>query len=186
MVENNSMYRSVEGYNIEINGFPFFAETVEGDEFFNRREYNRINIIGGTQIVNKGAYVNRSFSFKTHVRIEENKPDMYNDIFQEMMSKPCNVISPELGGMFDAIVIIKPIHNTPKYLELSIKIAEVPKEESNIIGEEIVIPEDRLMDVTEEDKEKKEEKNIIKPKTNSKPDIVGKIKEYTKKITSKN
>ena len=179
---DTGMYRSTNGYNIEIEGFPFFAESVDGDEFYNRREYSRLNIIGGTQFVNKGAYVPRSFSFTTHVRVEPNNPDVYNDIFREMMSKPCNVISPELGGMFDAVVVIKPKHSSPKYLELNVKITEIPTEKSNIFGEEIIIPEDKLQDVTEEDKEKKELVKEINPKPNDKPEVMGNLKKNVKEF----
>ena len=178
----SNMYRSTEGYNIEINGFPFFTETIEGDDFFNRREYNKLNIIGGTQIVTKGAYVPRSFTFTTHVRVEPNNPDVYNKIFQEMMSEPCNIISPELGGMFDGIVVVSPKHSSPSFLEVKIKITEVPKIESNIIGEEIVIPEDKLEDKTDEEKEKeKKEKEVkesidkVKVNNTDKPKAMGKL-----------
>lgn len=170
------MYRSTEGYNFEIDGFPFFTESVEPEEFFNRRDYNRLKIIGGTEFVNKGGYVSRSFSFTTHVRVEANNPDVYKDIFQNMMSKICTVVSPEIGGMFDAVVVIKPKHLSPQYLELAVKVTEVPKTESNIIGEDFIIPEDKLEDVKEEDKKKKEVMEEIKPKPSDKPKAIGKIK----------
>lgn len=179
---DTGMYRSTDGYNIEIEGFPFFAESVDGDEFYNRREYSRLNIIGGTQFVNKGAYVPRSFSFTTHVRVEPNNPDVYNDIFREMMSKPCNVISPELGGMFDAVVVIKPKHSSPKYLDLNVKITEIPTEKSNIFGENIVIPADKLQDVSDEDKEKKELVKEFNPKPNDKPEVMGNLKKNVKEF----
>lgn len=167
------MYRNTNGYNIEIGGFPFFAEDLDADEFYNRREIVVTSIMGGTQHVNRGVYVARSFSFKTHIRVEYDHPDVYNEIFRELMSGPCDVISPELGGMFKANVIIKPKHISPLYLELSVKITEIPTEESNIPGDVVHIPEDKLEDVKEKDKQKEKLDKEIRPKPDDKPPITG-------------
>jgi hypothetical protein len=165
------MYNSSEGYNIEINGFPFFAESIEADEFYNRRDPIVNNIIGGTQQVMKGAYIARSFSFITHVLIDPDHPDVYNDIFREMMAGKCEIISPELGGLFGASVIIKPLHKKPRSLELSITINEIPEKESNIPGDVFIVPEDKLEDVKEEDKEKEKVEKEVNPKKDDKSAI---------------
>ena len=57
-----------------------------------------------------------------------------------MMSKPVEVISPEFGGRFDAIVVIKPEHETPDSLKLTINIKEIPTNDSLIPGEEFIVP----------------------------------------------
>lgn len=164
----NNMYKSSEGYNIEIEGFPFFAETVESEEFYNRRDLVVNSIIGGTQQVMLGPYIARTFSFVTHVLIDPEHPDVYNDIFREMMSGTCEVISPELGGLFKAMVIIKPLHKKPRSLELSVTITEIPDKESNIPGDVFVVPEDKLEDVKEEDKEKEKVEKEVNPKPDEK------------------
>lgn len=183
----NNMYKSSEGYNIEINGFPFFAESVDSDEFYNRRDLVVNNIIGGTQQVMRGPYIARSFSFVTHVLVDPEHPDVYNDIFREMMSGTCEVISPELGGLFKANVIIKPLHKKPRSLELSISITEIPGTESNIPGDVFVVPEDKLEDVKKEDKEKEKLEEEVNPKgtlkksiINSLPRLKGTVLKYKK------
>lgn len=168
-----NMYKSSEGYNIEINGFPFFAESIDSDEFYNRRDLVVNTVIGGTQKVMRGPYIARTFSFVTHVQIDPEHPDVYNEIFREMMAGTCEVISPELGGFFKANVIIKPLHKKPRSLELSISITEIPDTESNIPGDVFIVPEDKLEDVAEEDKQKEKLEKEVNPKPTDKTPITG-------------
>ena len=126
--------------NIEIMGYPFFAEKVSPSESFNRRDRIDNTLIGGTLIVTKGAYIPLEFTITTHVFVNPERPDEHNKIFQEMMSRPVEVISPEIGGMFMATVTIKPEHTKNNTLELSITIKEIPEVKSNIPGESWVVP----------------------------------------------
>ena len=139
---NSAPYYGIptDNCNLEINGYPFFAESVTANEPFRRREYTFNNLVGGTQDVRKGAYVGLDFSITTHVKVNPNRPDMHNNIFTELMSKPVRVVSPELGGEFNAIVKIKPEHETPSYLKLTIDIKEVPDRDSHIPGETFKVP----------------------------------------------
>ena len=131
--------------SVEIEGFPFIVESCSPDESFNRRELGRTSIIGGTQVVTRGAYIPRTATISTHVRCPPDRPDIYDDIFREMMSKPCKVISPEIGGMFDAEVVVKREHETPDYLKLTFTITEIPSTNSNIPNETFSKPADKLM-----------------------------------------
>lgn len=128
------------GHNLEIEGQPFFIESISPTEAIRRREYNFNNLVGGTQNVTKGAYVGLEFSITTHVKVNPDRPDIHNTIFKKLMSKPVKVISPEMGGEFTAIVKIKPEHETPQYLKLTIDIKEVPERDSKIPGEKFVVP----------------------------------------------
>lgn len=132
-----------DGCNLEIMGYPFYAENVSPNESFRRREYNFNPLVGGTQIVTPGAYVGLDFSITTHVRIDPDRPDEHNAIFQEMMSKPVEVTSPEIGGTFKAIVVIKPQRDKLTHLKLDISIKEVPDKESKIPGESFTVPASR-------------------------------------------
>ena len=132
-----------DGCNLEIMGYPFFAESISPNEAFRRREYNFNNIVGGTQKVTPGNYVGLDFNVTTHVKINPNRPHGHNKIFQEMMSKPVEVISPDLGGKFNAIVVIKPERDGLDYLKLTISIKEVPSKKSRIPGEEFTVPQSR-------------------------------------------
>ena len=132
MVNNLYGASAITGANIEIMGYPFYAESVSPTESFNRRETVRNKILGGTEDVLKGAYVSRSFSFTTHVPIDPERPDVHNEVFKEMMSKPVEVISPELGGKFMAEVVVKPVHTKYSHLELSVTVTEIPEKDSNI------------------------------------------------------
>lgn len=141
-----------EGCNVEIMGYPFFAESITSNEAFRRREMNFNNIVGGTQKVTPGAYVGLDFSFKTHVRIDSDRPDEHNSIFQEMMSKPVEVISPDFGGRFNAIVVIKPERDGLDWLKLDINVKEVPDTNSLIPGEEFIVPKSKKVEVKKETK----------------------------------
>ena len=166
-----------DGCNLEIMGYPFFAESVSPNEAFRRREFNFNNIVGGTQKVTPGAYVGLDFSIVTHVPIDPNRPDVHNKIFQEMMSKPVEVVSPELGGRFNAIVVIKPEHDKLDYLKLTISIKEIPDKKSKIPGEKFVVPATRK--ITKNSKKKN-------TKSDSKNTKNTKVNEDTKTKSKKN
>lgn len=135
-----NMYEITEGCNIEIMGYPFYVDNVSPNESFRRREYNVNNLVGGTAIITKGTYVGLDFSVTAHVYVPEDRPDIHNEIFQEMMSKPVEVISPEIGGKFNAMVVIKTEHVKLNSLELTISIKEIPDKESLIPGESFTVP----------------------------------------------
>ena len=141
MVESADVMYSKEGIptdgcNLEIMGYPFYADNVSPNEAYRRREYNFSAVVGGTQDVTPGAYVGLDFTVTTHVFIDPDRPDEWNSIFQEMMSKPVEVVSPDLGGRFKAIVVIKPERDKLNTLKLTISVKEVPDSKSLIPGEE--------------------------------------------------
>jgi len=168
------------GHNLEIGGQPFFIESVTPNEPFRRREYNFNNLIGGTQDVRKGAYVGLDFSITTHVRVTPTRPDVHNTTFKKLMSKPVKVYSPEFGEAFNAIVKIKPEHDSPNYLKLTIDIKEVPDRESHISGEKFTIPKAHKITV-----KKKTTKNSKSSKKSSKSSKKSKKKSSSKKSKSK-
>lgn len=177
-----------DGCNLEIMGYPFFAENVSPTEAYRRREYNFNNIVGGTQDVTPGAYVGLDFTITTHVFIDPDRPDEHNTIFQEMMSKPVDVVSPEIGGQFKAIVVIKPERDKLNTLKLTINIKEVPDSKSLIPGEEFTVPATRKVTSKKTNKNTKTgntktSKNTI-PKSALKQ-VNSKIKTITKKSKSK-
>ena len=180
-----SMYNiPTDGCNLEIMGYPFFAEKVSANEAFRRREMNVNNVVGGTQIVTKGPYVGLDFSITTHVFVDPNRPDIHNTIFEEMMSKPVDVVSPEIGGKFKAIVVIKPEHVNPNSLELTINIKEVPDSKSQIPGESFTIPQSRKIEtkkVTKTTSDKKSTTSKKSSKTKSKKNSVSKKNKSKKK-----
>ena len=75
-------------------------------------------------------------------------PEKYDDIFEEMVSRPCEVISPYMGGKFDAEVIIQKTapEASPNHIELDIQVKEIPDATvSNIPGDSFTKPADRLV-----------------------------------------
>lgn len=155
------------GTNIEIMGYPFYVESVTANEFYNRRDEVRNKILGGTEDVLKGGYISRDFTITTHVPIDPNRPDAHNKVFTEMMSKPVEIISPELGGKFKANVVVKPSHSKLSYLQLDIDIKEIPEKNSNIPGEsKFVIPAVKKVESKKDkkatEKEKKQDKELNK------------------------
>ena len=160
-----------EGCNLEIMGYPFFAEDVSPNEAFRRREYNFNNIVGGTMKVVPGAYVGLDFSVTTHVKIDPDRPDEHHAIFQEMMSKPVEVVSPDMGGSFNAIVVVKPERPKLDYLKVTFSIKEIPDSQSRIPGEEFTVPATREVETKKgKDKDKKDKDKDSKStsKSNSK------------------
>lgn len=154
---------ATDGCNLEIMGYPFFVENVSPTEAIRRRNMNVNNIVGGTQKVTKGEYVGIDVTVTTHVKVNPDRPDMWNSIFTDMMSKPVRVSSPELGDPFKAMVVIKPEHDSPEYLKLSISIKEIPGRESKIPGESFSVPGHRKINVKK--KSSKKSKDSKKSKT---------------------
>ncbi|MBR3140245.1 MAG: hypothetical protein IKF11_05205 [Methanobrevibacter sp.] len=161
-----SMYNvPTENCNLEIMGYPFFVEEVSPSESFNRRDPVINNLVGGTLTITKGPYIPLEFSITTHVFVDPDRPDEHNNIFKEMMSKPVEVISPEIGGMLKALVVITPVHEKGNSLKLKINIKEVPDSTSNIPGESWVVPAPK--DVEVNGKTNKSEKSSTASNTSS-------------------
>lgn len=149
-------------FNISIDGLDLIAEEINPSESFNRRETLRKNIVGGTQQVVRGGYIPRDHTIITHIMIDPEFPNVYDNIFMEWMSKPVEVISKDLGGKFNAELIIKKSHNdSPNFLKLEIQIIEIPNNKSNIPNDSLKIPSDELSSVTV-----KSSKNTGNAKTN--------------------
>ena len=173
-----------DGCNLEIMGYHFFAEEVSPTEAFRRRELNFNSIVGGTKKVTNGEYVGLEFSVTTHVKIDPKKHNMHNKIFNEIMSKPVKVVSPDLGGTFIANVIIKPERESHRYLKLTINIKEIPGKESMIPGEKFTVPAAKKITVKKKNEQKKvSSKESKKDKTKTKKKTVSK---KTKSKTKKN
>lgn len=122
--------------SVTIMGVKFYAENIRGQEPVNRREREFTPIIGGTERVNKGKYVHREFSFTTTWFFPTGKPDVYNNLFKQMMSKPVQVISKYMGN-FNALVQIQTSfpESSPNHMELDVNVTEIPDVKSNIPGE---------------------------------------------------
>ena len=136
-------------FNLSIDGLDVIAEEVTPTESFNRRETIRKNIIGGTQHVIRGNYIARNFTVIAHFMIDPDYPDIYDETFREWQSKPVEVISRELGGKFDAEIIIKRSHNeSPNFLRLEMNIVEIPTATSNIPNDSMKVKADELKTTT--------------------------------------
>ena len=153
-------------YNISLDGFDMIMEECTSNEAYNRRETIRHDIIGGTQTVMRGKYLVRDYTFKTHLLIDSNAPDVYDATFREWESKPVQVISKYMGGKFDAEVIIKKnVNDSPNYLTVEIQVIEIPKK-SLIPNDVVDLPEDKVSSV--KGSKKKKDKNKNNNKNNSK------------------
>ena len=133
--------------NVEIDGFPFYAEEINGTEPYNRRELKRTKIKNGTEHVTRGEYIPREYSFTTTVDVPLERPDIHDNVFRELMSKPCEVVCPDMGGIFNAEVIISKTHNpaSPTTLSLDITVKEIP-EESLIPNDLLEKPENEIVE----------------------------------------
>ena len=130
-----------EDFNITLDGYSMIMEEVTPNESFNRRETVRHFILGGTQTVMRGNYLPRDYNFTTHLLIDPQHPDVYDNVIREWQSKPVEVICNQMGGKFDAEVIIKKSpSSSPNYLALEIQVIEIPETKSLIPHEEVIIP----------------------------------------------
>ena len=129
--------------NVKIMGYPFFAESITADEPYNCREYNRQPILNGTEVITKGKYIPRKFTFKTTIYHDKNKPHQYDKIFAVMVSRPVEVISKYMGGKFMAEVNIQREFEeaSPNHITLHFEITEIPNLASKIPFErKLVVP----------------------------------------------
>ena len=131
---------------VEIDGYPFYAMEITANESYNRRETNRQSILGGTEYVTRGKYIPRDFSFTTYIHVPEGHPEKYDHVFEEMSSKPCEVISRYMGGKFMAEVIIQKSFEeaTPEDIKRDIQVVEIPDEASRIPNDVFRVPENKL------------------------------------------
>lgn len=178
-LDNVGMYDDVRkgvSEDIEIMGMPFYAENIDTDEPYNRREREFTQILGGTERVTKGKYVHREFNFSTSVYFPDGRPDVYDHIFKEMMSKPVPVISPYMGN-FNALVTIRKSfpEASPNHMELDVNIVEVPDVKSNIPGESFTVPtvkkvksKTKISDKNKKNNNSKKSNSNSKTKNNSK------------------
>ena len=146
--------------NFKIMGMDFYAEEINPDVSYNHREINQNPILGGTVHVTRGKYVVKKVSIVSTIYHPENHPEVYDKIFEEMMSKPVEVISPYMGGKFMANVIVNtnPLPASPNHIEVSIDIEEIPEVNSNIPGEsKFIVPK-----TTKADTAKKTDPKLVK------------------------
>ena len=169
-------YVNPKKYSVSIEGYQFICEELTANESFNRRETNRHNLLGGTQSVVRTNYIVRDYTFVTHVLIDPSYPNVYDSIFSLWMSKPVEVISKDMGGKFNAEVIIKKTRESVNYLKLEIQVIEIPNK-SKIPNEKLNVPSDKVVTVVSKDKNGK----IIK--TNEKKKLL--LSSNKKKNSSK-
>lgn len=138
-------------HNVEIDGIPFFAKEIKGKESFNRRELKRTKIKGGTEHVVRGEYVPREYTFTTTIDVPQDSPDAFDDLFIDLMNKPCEVICPDMGGMFNAQITINRTHEeaSPDTIKLDVTVKEIPTS-SLIPDDDITKPVTEIL-LTEDD-----------------------------------
>ena len=129
-------YQPIEYKNqdIEINGYPFYAETITGSEPFTRREFSEKAIMNGTTLVSKGQFIPRQYSFKTSLFISPENLNVHDKILREMVIEPSEVVCPAMGEPFQGIITIKKdyLESTPHSLNLEFTIKEIPEIRTDI------------------------------------------------------
>ena len=125
---------------VDIEGYLFFPNKVDGDESFAHREFVRTKIMSGGEFVTRGQYIPKEFSFDTVIDIEPDELDNYLRIFSMMENKVCRVTSPYMGGMFKAEVNINVTNPTasPHVIEVKVKIKEIPSAMARLNGDPVI------------------------------------------------
>lgn len=138
--------------NFIINGHQFYAENINGDEPFNRREINFKPLLNGTLVPKKGKYIQRKFSFSTTLYHPTGRPDTHEKILKEIVSKPVEVISPYIGkDSIMAVVVFSPNVDeaSPNHMTYDVDITEIP-DVSLINGEgKLQVPEIKTITTTQ-------------------------------------
>ena len=122
---------------VNIMGYSFYTDDIEGEEPHNRRERIYTPILNGTEEVTRGEYVHRSFSFSSLISFPPGKPEIYDTMFRKMESKPVEVIS-HFMGKFNAIIAIRKSFPYPNRMKVNVKVTEVPGKKSLIPGESAI------------------------------------------------
>lgn len=137
-------------YEGEEEQFPFYAEQITSNESYSRRELVRTKVMNGTEVVTQGDWIGRDFSFTSHVPIDDD-PQIYDKYFQSMLHQPCKILSPYMGDMFMAQVIIKkePKENHPHTIKLDVQVQEIPDISDYWIDN--VLQKEKRMVITESD-----------------------------------
>ena len=169
---NTRMYEDIHpgvSETVTIMGIPFYAEEISPQEQYNRREREFTSILGGTERVSQGKYIHREFSFTTTIFFPTGRPDVYDNTFRKMQSKPVEVISPYMGGTFKALIQISPSfpENSPNHMDLDVTVTEVPDKKSRIPGETFVVPKVKKVK-TKTKKDTKKDKDSSKGKKDTK------------------
>lgn len=125
---------------VDIEGYLFFPEKVDGSESFSHREFIRTKIMSGGEFVTRGQYIPKEFSFNTIIDIEPEKLDDYYDIFETMENKICEITSPYMGGNFKGEVKIDVTNpeSSPHVLECKITIKEIPEVMARLKGDPVI------------------------------------------------
>ena len=156
--------------NVEIGGYPFYAENIRGEEPFNRREYTFKPILNGTLSARRGKYIQRKFSFKTTVYHSDGRHDSFDKVLASLNSKPVHVISKAMGGTFKAIVTFdRSIDEGSKYhTDYDVSVLEVPDKKSKISGEaKLTVPNIKKVKITNKSsKSSGKTSTLISSKTN--------------------
>ena len=125
---------------VDIDGYLFFPESVDGTESFSHREFLRTKIFSGGEFVTRGQYIPKEFSFNTVIDIEPEHLDEYLNIFSEMENKVCRITSPYMGGMFKGEVNISVTNpeTSPHVIECKVTIKEIPDVMARLKGDPVI------------------------------------------------
>lgn len=149
--------------NIQIKGYPFYAENISSDEPFNRRELNRTSIQGGTEHVSYGKYIPRTFNFTTTVYHPKNKPNVHDKILKQIVTQPAEIISRYMGSFKAEVQMQKNIEETsPNHFTLDVTITEIPGKKSNIKGESFKVPSPKKIKINKKSDKKSKTKSANK------------------------
>lgn len=160
-------YQPVEYHNqdIEINGYPMYAETISGSEPFTRREWSEKTIMNGTTVVSKGQFIPRQYTFKTTLFVTPEKVDVHDKILRSMVIEPAEITCPAMGEPFQAMVSLKKEYEgaTPNSVSVDFTIKEIPNVTSDITQSNIYEGTESSMSIEEYTEENQ---NIVEENLN--------------------
>ena len=133
------------GMGVEIEGWLFLPEEIQGNETYRKRTYQRTKIMSGGEFVSRTAYVPMEYTFTCYFDVDQKEPYYYDDVFTAMQNKKCKVISPYIStNPFYAEVKIQKTNpkNSPGIIKVDVKITEIPTAKLRISGDpELKYPE---------------------------------------------
>lgn len=151
------------GMGIEIEGWLFIPEEIQGNETYRRRTFQRTKIMSGGEFVSRTSYIPREYSFTCFFDVDDTEPYMYDNIFTAMQNKKCKVISPYISSSpFYAEVLIQKTNpvNNPNTIKVDVKLTEIPSSKLRITGDAVIeYPETTVSPYRIVEKETEDESN---------------------------
>lgn len=113
--------------NISLDNLKLIAADLKVKDSLNRRKLIQTPLLNGKIVSSFGEYIPRSLTFASYLRVPENHPGHYDELFNYLMNKPVWIMGEVIGDGFEAHVEIhrEPVQNTTHEIRVEFNVKEV-------------------------------------------------------------